>query len=234
MGEGSCVEAGCGYVEETGVVGPEGQREVVSCSDENTTDPCSWAEEACPHCKGYPTHPDCTCSPDVLWRREARVRLAYAESDCLAEARKRLGICGLPVHLDETMEPGLIKIVFDGPRTELEALAYELRSTLGKVERAIARQVPPPRVTDEMVCAERSEMDSATWASCTAGLDIEPDCLVVAWLVGCARCHGDGHANLMFMRLRHPVEQEGGPDLTHWSFCPETGEPILMGTAPAE
>lgn len=49
---------------------------------------------------------------------------------------------------------------------------------------------------------------------------------------GCARCHAEGHANVLFRPLTHPVEAEGtgfhGARFTHWAPCPITGEPILM------
>lgn len=47
-------------------------------------------------------------------------------------------------------------------------------------------------------------------------------------IVGCARCHGEGHEALTFTRLTHPVEQEGARSLTHWARCPTNREPILM------
>jgi hypothetical protein len=53
----------------------------------------------------------------------------------------------------------------------------------------------------------------------------EPD--RVLDIVGCARCHGDGHTELVFRRLAHPVESSEVP-LTHWATCPTTGEPILL------
>lgn len=51
--------------------------------------------------------------------------------------------------------------------------------------------------------------------------------------VGCARCEGDGHDDLTFRRLTHPVVVQGPPvcgevELTHWCPCPTNGEPILM------
>jgi hypothetical protein len=84
--------------------------------------------------------------------------------------------------------------------------------------------------TVDQIIAERSEVEGATWESCTEGLDGEPLFIAISWLVGCARCHGDGHPNLIFVRLRHPVEENDGTLLTHWTACPKTGEPILMGT----
>lgn len=49
-------------------------------------------------------------------------------------------------------------------------------------------------------------------------------------LVGCARCHGDGHPALRWEPLTHPVpsDVEGDPPWTHWAPCPTNGEPILM------
>lgn len=47
-------------------------------------------------------------------------------------------------------------------------------------------------------------------------------------ITGCARCHGDGHADLEFAPLTHPVEHDGAIIGTHFALCPETGEPILM------
>ncbi len=47
-------------------------------------------------------------------------------------------------------------------------------------------------------------------------------------IVGCARCHGDGHYDLIFAPFTFPVELDGGEPLTHWALCPVTGEPILL------
>jgi hypothetical protein len=51
-------------------------------------------------------------------------------------------------------------------------------------------------------------------------------------IVGCARCHGDGHKGLKFRKLTHPVEVLNGaewvPGPTHWATCPTNGEPILL------
>lgn len=47
-------------------------------------------------------------------------------------------------------------------------------------------------------------------------------------LVGCARCHGDGHESIAFTPLAHPVETDGVVTATHWAPCPTTHEPILM------
>ena len=38
----------------------------------------------------------------------------------------------------------------------------------------------------------------------------------------CARC-GKDHKALTFLRLGRPIDED-----THWSICPETGEPILL------
>lgn len=51
-------------------------------------------------------------------------------------------------------------------------------------------------------------------------------------IVGCARCHGEGHEALTFEPLAHPVPVNGGMDLTHWAPCPTNGEPILLGAGP--
>lgn len=55
----------------------------------------------------------------------------------------------------------------------------------------------------------------------------------VDYQVGCARCECDGHADLTFLELAHPVVVKGPAPcgevaLTHWCPCPTTGEPILM------
>lgn len=48
-------------------------------------------------------------------------------------------------------------------------------------------------------------------------------------LVGCARCHGDGHEKLTFKKLTHAFEPDGVKEAyTHWAACPTNGEPILM------
>lgn len=50
----------------------------------------------------------------------------------------------------------------------------------------------------------------------------------VASINGCARCRGEGHNNLVWHPLRYPVEWRDTTIATHWAFCPELGEPILM------
>ena len=47
---------------------------------------------------------------------------------------------------------------------------------------------------------------------------------------GCARCGGDGHPNMTFLPLTHPVEINAETIFTHWALCPTNGEPILMLT----
>lgn len=48
-------------------------------------------------------------------------------------------------------------------------------------------------------------------------------------LGGCARCRGDGHRNLTFEPLDHPVyTDEGKYEFTHWAPCSTNGQPILM------
>lgn len=52
-------------------------------------------------------------------------------------------------------------------------------------------------------------------------------------IVGCARCHGDGHADLRFESLDHPVEagmdKEGDLIVFEWwAPCPTNGQPILL------
>lgn len=51
---------------------------------------------------------------------------------------------------------------------------------------------------------------------------------VVISIRGCARCDGEGHDDLLFFRLTHPVERDGEVLFTHWAPCPTNGEPILM------
>lgn len=47
-------------------------------------------------------------------------------------------------------------------------------------------------------------------------------------IIGCARCHGDGHKGLSFKPLTHPVTENDRTLFTHWTTCPTTYEPILM------
>lgn len=54
---------------------------------------------------------------------------------------------------------------------------------------------------------------------------------------GCARCHGDGHSNLIWRKLRFPYvdEYEGKKFvMTHWAICPTTGDPIMWGANQGE
>jgi hypothetical protein len=46
-------------------------------------------------------------------------------------------------------------------------------------------------------------------------------------VVGCARCWGDGHKQLEFHRLTHPLVIND-VELSHWAPCPTNGEPILL------
>jgi hypothetical protein len=46
-------------------------------------------------------------------------------------------------------------------------------------------------------------------------------------LYGCARCHEDGHTDIFFEPLTHPIEV-AGTTFTHWALCPNNGEPILL------
>jgi hypothetical protein len=50
-------------------------------------------------------------------------------------------------------------------------------------------------------------------------------------MVGCARCDGDGHEDVLFKPLTHPVQIEGWW-FGFWAPCPANGEPILMGVSP--
>jgi hypothetical protein len=51
---------------------------------------------------------------------------------------------------------------------------------------------------------------------------------VVQSIVGCARCDGDGHDNLIFEPFTRQVEMGDGSRATHWTMCPTLGEPILL------
>lgn len=59
---------------------------------------------------------------------------------------------------------------------------------------------------------------------------MSPPTPITTDLVGCARCHGDGHKALTFQPLTYPLrpDREHEPPLTHWAPCPTNGEPILM------
>lgn len=59
---------------------------------------------------------------------------------------------------------------------------------------------------------------------------IEDDVIVTS-IVGCARCWGEGHKNLTFRKLEHPVDDPTG-EYTHWAPCPTNGEPILLRSTP--
>lgn len=42
-------------------------------------------------------------------------------------------------------------------------------------------------------------------------------------LDGCARCHGEGHHGLVFIKLTHAMNE-----FTYWAPCPTNGEPIML------
>lgn len=51
-------------------------------------------------------------------------------------------------------------------------------------------------------------------------------------LVGCARCQGEGHRDLVFKKLEHPHQPwDDHEAYTHWGWCPVNGEPILLAFA---
>lgn len=54
----------------------------------------------------------------------------------------------------------------------------------------------------------------------------EGDVRVVS-ITGCARCDGDGHPDLAFWPLVHPLEV-GGVTMQWWAPCPTNGQPILL------
>jgi hypothetical protein len=45
---------------------------------------------------------------------------------------------------------------------------------------------------------------------------------------GCARCHGDGHEDVLWVPLTFPIEDSDGTLWTYWAPCPTNGQPILM------
>ncbi len=49
-------------------------------------------------------------------------------------------------------------------------------------------------------------------------------------IVGCARCHGEGHEDVWWQPLTHPMSTSTDVLFTHWAPCPTNGEPILMRT----
>ncbi len=51
--------------------------------------------------------------------------------------------------------------------------------------------------------------------------------------VGCARCDGDGHPNIVFHPFTRPIEVDG-IKLTHWAMCPTVNEPIVLMSIAAE
>lgn len=61
------------------------------------------------------------------------------------------------------------------------------------------------------------------------------DGALIKTIVGCARCYGDGHTDLFFRELTHPVQiGDGLGSLTHWAPCPTNGEPILLRIVPED
>jgi hypothetical protein len=52
-------------------------------------------------------------------------------------------------------------------------------------------------------------------------------------IVGCARCHGDGHKDLVFYKLTHPMVTNDDV-YSHWAECPTNGEPIMLAFAEIE
>lgn len=49
----------------------------------------------------------------------------------------------------------------------------------------------------------------------------------IAWQEGCARCDGPGHHDLVFRKFKQPVVA-GEYVFSYWTFCPTTGEPIML------
>lgn len=46
---------------------------------------------------------------------------------------------------------------------------------------------------------------------------------------GCARCHGDGHDDVVWVPLLYPaLDVDGRVVATHYAPCPTNGQPILM------
>lgn len=56
--------------------------------------------------------------------------------------------------------------------------------------------------------------------------------VIVTSIKGCARCHDEGHDDLPFEKLDHPVtlyvEGVGPVEASHWSACPTNGQPIML------
>lgn len=50
---------------------------------------------------------------------------------------------------------------------------------------------------------------------------------IITGVKSCARC-GEDHEPLCFLKLKRPG-QNGAEGITHWTSCPTTGEPILLG-----
>lgn len=51
--------------------------------------------------------------------------------------------------------------------------------------------------------------------------------VIVQDQVGCARCDGDGHPGMEYLKLQRPIVV-GEYEFSHWAPCPTTGEPILL------
>lgn len=47
-------------------------------------------------------------------------------------------------------------------------------------------------------------------------------------IVGCARCDGDGHADVEFLPLDYPIPLPDGREAGWWAPCPTNGQPILL------
>jgi len=54
--------------------------------------------------------------------------------------------------------------------------------------------------------------------------------IIIKDLIGCARCHGEGHPGLQFRQFTHNAETPRGIVFTHWAPCPTNGEPILLAS----
>lgn len=52
--------------------------------------------------------------------------------------------------------------------------------------------------------------------------------ITLRWQQGCARCEGDGHEDITFQPLTHPIVRDDLIVGTHWAPCPTNGEPIIM------
>jgi hypothetical protein len=53
----------------------------------------------------------------------------------------------------------------------------------------------------------------------------------VSGIMNCARCGGNHPEKLQFKEFTNPTmlrDEDGDGPYTHWSICPNTGEPILL------